>query len=223
MRIFLLLLVLAMVVLIPFQLWGAGFMQTFEGGAARAWLGRWGVEWGWLAGIGVLLTDVVLPVPATAVISALGFLYGVVGGGIAGAAGSIVSGMVAYELCRTRGRRAAVWLLGREREQAERIFAGAPGGWLIALSRWLPLLPEMAACMAGFTRMPRLRFYGAMASGSIPMAFTFAAFGAAGVDHPEVALALSAAIPAVLYLGVTLWLRKTSVRARMESPEQEGG
>lgn len=205
---FLLLLGLAVLVLIPFLWWGEGFMTTFGEAGAREWLGTWGKSRGWLAGLGLLISDLVLPVPATAVIGALGYLYGALMGGAVGAAGSFLSGVLAYELCRKWGARAAARLLGvEERERAARIFAGGTGGWLVAMSRWMPLLPEMTACMAGLTGMGRGRFYLALACGCVPMALTFAAIGAAGVDRPGLALALSAVLPGVLYLAAAGWMR----------------
>lgn len=184
-------------------------MATFGEAGARAWLESHGRAWGWLAGLGLLVADLVLPVPATSVISALGYGYGLVLGGLVGAAGSFLCGTVAYELCRRCGQRAADRLLGAEdRERAARIFGGNAGGWLVALSRWMPLLPEMTSCMAGLTGMPRRRFYAALTSGCLPMGLMFAAIGASGNDRPGLALGLSAAVPAVLYVAAARWIKR---------------
>ena len=56
---------LAALVLIPFFLLGDGFMAQFGEAAARAWLMDYGRAWGWLAALGLLVADLVLPVPAT--------------------------------------------------------------------------------------------------------------------------------------------------------------
>ena len=110
----------------------------------------------------------------------------------------MLAGSLAYWLARGLGREAAVRLAGEEDlERGERLF-DAVGGWVIALSRWLPLLPEVIACMAGLTRMRALPFHVALFCGSVPLAFVFAAVGAAGVDRPGLTLALSAALPVVL-------------------------
>ena len=69
----------------------------------------------------------------------------------------------------------------------------------MALSRWLPLFPEVVACMAGLSRMPPVSFFVALVCGSLPLAFTFAAVGARGVDSPALALSLSALLPIVLW------------------------
>jgi uncharacterized membrane protein YdjX (TVP38/TMEM64 family) len=72
----------------------------------------------------------------------------------------------------------------------------------VALSRWLPLLPEVIACLAGLTRMPLRTFTLSLAVGSVPMGFVYAAIGAAGQSRPGLALSLSIIVPAVMYLAV---------------------
>ena len=190
---------LAALLLIPFALWGEGLGRAFTPAGAAAWLTDYG-RWAWAAGLLLLTMDLVLPIPATAVMAALGFVYGPLAGGLLGAAGSILSGLLAYGLCRLLGRRGAARLLGpSDLARGERLFARV-GGWLVVLSRWLPLFPEVIACMAGLTRMPAGAFVAALACGSLPLAFTFAAVGHAGVDRPGLALGLSALLPPLLWL-----------------------
>jgi uncharacterized membrane protein YdjX (TVP38/TMEM64 family) len=56
--------------------------------------------------------------------------------------------------------------------------------------------------------MPAWRFSIALACGSVPLGFAFAAIGAAGTEDVGLALALSALVPALLYgTGVWLWRR----------------
>lgn len=214
MRLLLFLSGLALVVLIPFFLMGEGFEERFSVEGARLWLVGYGRSWGWLAALGLLIADLVLPVPATGVMSALGYVYGTLLGGLTGAAGSFVSGVVAYELCRCGGQGAADRLLGpKDQARAERVFAGGMGGWMVALSRWMPLLPELTACMAGLTRMPRRRFLPALACGCLPMGLVFAAIGAAGTDRPQLAIGLSVLIPALLYAATAWWMKQRAKAA----------
>ena len=60
--------------------------------------------WAWALGIGAIWADLVLPVPQTAVIGALGILYGPVGGGLLGSVGLITAGLLGYALARRYGR-----------------------------------------------------------------------------------------------------------------------
>lgn len=208
-RLFLFLLGLAVLVMIPFWVMGERYEVQFSTEGSRVWLADYGKPWGWLAALGLLVADLVLPVPATGVMSALGYIYGTWVGGLVGAGGSFLSGVVAYELCRAGGPQIADRLLGpKDQARATLIFSGGMGGWMVALSRWMPLLPELTACMAGLTRMPRPRFLPALACGCAPMGVVFAAIGAAGTDRPELAIGLSVLIPAVLYAVTALWMKR---------------
>jgi uncharacterized membrane protein YdjX (TVP38/TMEM64 family) len=195
-------LLLTLAVVVPFLIWGESFNQE----RAIAWLVEWGA-WAGLAGILLLIADLLLPIPASAVMAALGIMYGPVAGGSIATLGSFLSGALAYLLCRNFGRAAALRLLGADGlVEGERLFAQA-GGWLVALSRWLPVLPEVIACMAGLTRMPPRTFFAALACGSAPLGFAFAALGHAGSDDPLLVILVSAGLPPLLWLAVRARLR----------------
>lgn len=186
-------------IITSFVIWGEQFdsMLSFEG--AQTWMRQYG-DWGWLAGILLLISDIALPIPGTIVMSALGWMYGWFVGGLVAAVGSFLSGLVAYWLCRWLGRPIALKIAGADSlSRGEQWFAKG-GGWLVALSRWLPVLPEAIACLAGLSRMPLRTFIIALACGSLPIGFAFAAIGALGHESPGFALALSAAVPVLLWM-----------------------
>jgi uncharacterized membrane protein YdjX (TVP38/TMEM64 family) len=192
---------LAVLFLAPFLIWGGHFERWFTGDAAVEWVRSWGM-WGWLAVMVLLSADLVLPLPATGVMSAAGFLYGTWVGGTVSAVGSFVSGMIAYLLCRAFGHDLAERLAGREDLKKGEVLFERRGAWLVALSRWLPLLPEVIACLAGLTRMPIRKFSVALACGAVPMGFLYAGIGAAGQSNPALAIGLSVIVPALLYAFV---------------------
>ena len=191
----------------PFLIWGASLEEAFSVESAITWLTAF-ERWAWAAAIGLFLLDFLLPIPATAVMSALGYIYGPLWGGLIGGGGSFVSGLAAYGLCRWLGPKAAERLLGeRDYQRGRKLFAGA-GGWIIVISRWLPLLPEVVACMAGLTRMPIGKLVLAMACGSLPLGFAFAYIGHTGSAHPLLAIGLSAGIPPILWFFARHLLRR---------------
>ena len=189
----------ALVLMIPFLIWEEFFTTMFSGEELVAWLRARG-PFGWLAGILLLVGDLFLPIPGTAVMAGLGYIYGTWVGGIVSAAGSFLAGMLGYGLCRGFGQGIAHKLAGAEDlAKGERLFARS-GGWMVALSRCLPLLPEVIACLAGLARMPLGKFSLALACGAIPVGFIFAGIGKLGEQSPALAIGLSVVIPPVLWL-----------------------
>ena len=193
--------------LIPFMIWGEQFEGALSLEGARAWMGRFGSGAG-LAGIGLLVADILLPIPSTIVMSALGLTYGIWLGGLYAATGTTLAGLIAYALSRALGRPLARRLAGEEGLRAgEALFQGG-GAWLVAGSRCLPILPEAIACLAGLHRMPFKTYAFALACGSLPTGFLFAAIGALGQEEPGWALALSVIAPIGLWLAARRWLAR---------------
>lgn len=193
--------------LIPFMIWGEQFEGALSLEGARAWMGRFGSGAG-LAGIGLLVADILLPIPSTVVMSALGLTYGIWLGGLYAATGTTLAGLIAYALSRALGRPLARRLAGEEGLRAgEALFQGG-GAWLVAGSRCLPILPEAIACLAGLHRMPFKTYAFALACGSLPTGFLFAAIGALGQEEPGWALALSVIAPLGLWLAARRWLAR---------------
>ena len=197
-RIALLLALVLAGVVVPWLAWGEAFEAALDPAGLSAALGGSPVR---VAAVGTLLivADVLLPVPATPVMSALGLLLGPWLGGAVAALASFLAGCLAYALARFLGRRPAAWVVGDGLAALESQFRER-GGWMVALSRWTPVLPEAVAALAGISRMPFRRFAAALACGSLPLGLAFAWVGHLGHRSPALALALSALLPAVLWL-----------------------
>lgn len=210
MRLVLILVALAVLFASPLLIFGERFDRAFVEQGGVEWLRGFGA-WAWAVGVGLLVADLVLPVPATAVMAAMGLLYGPILGGVIGGAGSMLAGSIAYGLSRSIGRRAAVFLVGeRDLERAHAFFSRA-GGWAVAIARPMPLLAEVIACLAGLARMGAGRFFLALACGSLPMGLAFAWLGYSGADRPVLAVAVSALSPLLLWP-----VARRLVRARRE-------
>lgn len=207
MRLLLLFLALAAIVLVSFFLWGDPLMHTFTLQGSISWLRSYG-SWAWATGILLLVADLLLPLPATLVMSALGFIYGPIAGGLIAAAGSFAAGATGYWLCRLMGEKAALKILGRKDYDKGKRLSKNVGAWVIVLSRWLPVFPEVAACMAGMVHMPPVYFHLALAAGALPMGFIYAYIGHAGLQNPALALALSVGLPPLLWLIIRAVFRK---------------
>lgn len=207
-RLFWIFFALALLFLVPFLVWGERFDGWFSGDAAVEWLRGYG-GWAWAAGVILLALDLFLPIPGTAVMAALGLIYGALVGGLIAAAGSVLSGLLAYALCRGLGRSAARRIVGEKGLAESEALFGRAGGWMVVLSRWLPLVPEVVACMAGLARMRLRVFFVALVCGSVPLAFVFSAIGAAGANRPVAALVVSMVLPPLLWFLVRpIFLRR---------------
>lgn len=69
-------------------------------------------SWAWALGIALIWADLVLPILQTAVIAALGIIYGSLIGGLLGSLGLITGGLLGYGLMLTAARRFAQRLAG---------------------------------------------------------------------------------------------------------------
>ena len=192
---------------LPFFLFGDQVERFFSGDGVVSWMQSYGA-FAWAAAIGLLVADLAIPVPTTAVMAALGMVYGPVYGGIFASLGSVISGLVGYILCRNLGRPFAIWLSGEKGlTEGEKIFENI-GGWIVVMSRWLPVVSEVIACLAGLSRMRFSVFMTALVCGSLPLGFMFATIGHFGGGQPILTLVLSALLPFALWLVVRPYLRK---------------
>ncbi len=209
-------LAIALLIVAPFALWGDRLEAFFSGDGTLDWFRSFG-GWAWAAAIGLMLADILLPIPGTAVMAAMGIIYGPVWGGLISAAGSILAGALAYGICRTVKRERVLWLTSADgMERIEYLFERW-GGWLVAASRWLPVLPEMVAILAGLAAMPARTFLPALACGSVPLGFAYATAGHLGADRPAVTLIVAALAP----LG--LWFVFRKVLISPAGPGHRGG
>ena len=165
-------------------------------------------SWAWALGIALIWADLLMPIPQTAVVAALGIIYGTPLGGLLGSLGLITGGVLGYGLMLTSARRFAQRFAGpRSLHKMERLFDQG-GAWAIVLSRSLPYsVPEAMVFLAGLAGMPIRKFSAALTVSSVPTAFAFAAIGAGWADQPILALTVSYVLP-ILLLPVALYLMR---------------
>jgi uncharacterized membrane protein YdjX (TVP38/TMEM64 family) len=165
--------------------------------------------WAWAVGIALIWADLVLPVPQTVVIAALGTIYGTVLGGLLGSVGLITGGLLGYVLMLTSARRLLKRFVGPHSLAWMKGLFERAGAWAIVLTRSsLPYsIPEAMVFLAGLAGMPMGKFAAALAFGSVPTAFVFAAIGAGWADQPILALVVSYVLP-LLLLPIALYLMR---------------
>ena len=202
---------LAMLIALPFFIFGEHLEALLHQDRLVGWFQSYRSS-AWLVATVLLVSDLVLPIPNTMVMAALGVIYGPVLGGLVSTLGNCLSGLLGYWLCRFYGRAIAIRLVGEaDLEAGHRLFARS-GGLIVALSRWLPVLPEIISCMAGLTRMPFRIFVLALLAGSAPLGFVVAGLGYAGSEQPILTLVLCALLPLPLwYLLQSVVVPRSSV------------
>lgn len=142
---------------------------------------EWIQEHAWTSAVvilnGLLIGDVLLPIPSSLLMVANGALLGTVGGAVATIVSTVLGGALAFWL----GRRGAPWLLARiserERARADRFFSRW-GAMAVLVSRPVPIIAETIAILAGTTPMGWRRFLLSVCLGNLPPAILYAFAGA---------------------------------------------
>jgi uncharacterized membrane protein YdjX (TVP38/TMEM64 family) len=158
----------------------------------------------------ILISDIILPIPVTIILATLGMTYGPLVGGFIGTIGTFAAGSIAYCLCRLTNHRITGFLLGKKGVKHIELAFRKHGGWAVALSRWMAILPELVSCCAGLVRMPARHYFPALICGVTPMSFTYAWIGStkAMERHTFLGMILSATIPLVLWAVINRLLQK---------------
>ncbi len=150
------------------------------------WLNQGGLI-GALVGVGLLIADVVLPVPSSLVMIAHGALFGVTMGTLLSLIGSVGATLVGFAL----GRRGDKWLekivLPKERLRVEEMLERW-GALAVVITRPVPLLAETTAILAGASAMSWQRVTIASFAGSLPAALLYALTGAVAASFHNTVL-----------------------------------
>jgi uncharacterized membrane protein YdjX (TVP38/TMEM64 family) len=188
---------------------GDRFDYLAEGDSAVLALRKY-EAWAWAAAVLLICGDLVLPVPSSSVIAALGVIYGTFAGGLYGAAALLSAGALGYGVVRALGPKVAVFLAGKRELGRLQAFFERRGAWAIVLTRPFPIVPEVVVCLAGLARMRPTIFFPALAVGSIPTGFVYAAIGSGWDTQPIVAMAIAYVAPWLL-LPLALYLTRTRI------------
>jgi uncharacterized membrane protein YdjX (TVP38/TMEM64 family) len=190
-----------------FAMWGNHFDTLFNQQACAQWFEEI-QAWAWIVGIGLLISDLVLPIPATGIMAALGSVYGVWLGGFIAAAGSAGAGFSGYGLARLAGRKGVRWLANDAELARFKAFFDRWGGWGVIVSRILPILPEVMTILAGLAHMDLKKFSAALLLGTIPTCFLFAYLGHASRTDPGYGIAAAVVLPLLLWPVFLLFIKK---------------
>src|SRR6185503_10316241 len=152
-------------------------------------------------GVGLLIADVVLPVPSSIVMVAHGALFGVLWGTMLSLIGSVGAAVFGFAIGRRGGALLERVVTPAERARASSILERW-GTLAIIVTRPVPLLAETVAIMAGASSMSWRTIVMASVAGSLPPALLYALTGAAVANLQNTALMFGV----VLLIAGVFWL-----------------
>jgi len=175
----------------------------------------WLARGGWVAaalGVGLLVADVLLPVPASLVMIAHGALFGVVGGTVLSLVGAVGAALFGFALGRRGGPLLDRLVPLDERRRADGLLQEW-GDLAIIVTRPVPILAETLSILAGASPMSWGRMVLATLAGSVPAALIYALAGATARSLDNVALVFG------LVIGIAglFWL--VGRRLRVKEPD----
>lgn len=177
------------------------------------WLQRGGVLAA-VVGVGLLIADVLLPVPASLVMIAHGALFGGLGGTLLSLSGAVGAALFGFALGRRGGPLLARLVPEEECRRAGALLAEW-GDLAILITRPIPILAETVSILAGASPMGWGRMLAATLAGSLPAALIYALTGATARNLDNAALVFG------LVLGVAglFWMVGRRLRGKSRSKE----
>lgn len=151
-------------------------------------------------GVGLLVADVVVPVPSSIVMTAHGALFGVAGGTSLSLVGSLGAALAGYAIGRRGGPLVDRVVPAADRERGDRLLARW-GPLAVLVTRPVPLLAETVAILAGVAGIGARRVAVAALVGALPAALLYALAGSVADTFASTVLVLGA----VLALGAVAW------------------
>lgn len=153
--------------------------------------------------IGLLLADLIISVPTMTIMILSGFFLGHAFGALAGITGLMLTGCTGYVLSYFLGQRMISFLVKDpdQRVSAEETFL-KHGFVVIMLSRAIPMLPEISACMAGMTKMRFPAFLVAWSISAVPYTLIATYAGSiSSLDNPLPAIITAIGLTGSFWLG----------------------
>lgn len=167
-------------------------------------------------GVGLLVADVLIPVPASLVMIAHGALYGVVLGCVLSLLGSLGAAWLGFGLGRRGGPLLARLVPADQRALGDRLLARW-GVLAILVTRPVPIVAETVVLLAGTSPMvtwPRLTL--ATLAGALPASLSFAITGATSLRLDSMLLVLALVLAVA---GGAWWIgRRAAARAPTNPP-----
>lgn len=162
-----------------------------------------------LVGTGLLVTDVLLPVPSSLVMTAHGAIFGVLPGALLSTVGGVGAALVGFWIGRRGDALMARLVPEKERLRAD-VLLRRWGVLAIIVSRPVPILAESLAIIAGTSSLSWRRVLLASCAGVVPIALVYSVAGSVAASFASGALVFVA----VLAVAGIFWLAGRRIARR---------
>lgn len=151
----------------------------------------------------LLFADLFIAIPTLTVIALSGYFMGFQFGAIASFIGLLLAGVTGYGLSKILGEKIFGFILKKEksRQEAKNTFR-RHSFIMILLSRAMPILPEVTACLAGMTKMKFSKFILAWVISTVPYILIISYAGSiSSIENPKPAIYTAIGISVILWSG----------------------
>ena len=196
--------VVLLVPVLPFLLFGGRFED---------WLQSWADDPPSVAAtaavvVGLLATDILLPIPSSVISTFSGWQLGWFLGTVTTWLGMNAGAAVGFALARRWGEPFAAWFSKPDDLECMRQLSEQYGPLVLVLARAVPVFAEASVLIVGIHRLSWRRFLPAVALSNLGISVAYAAFGDIAKEHQWLPLALgvSVAIPVLVAAAAQRWL-----------------
>lgn len=150
--------------------------------------------------IGLLSTDILLPIPSSVVSTMAGWQLGWWRGTLATWIGMNLGAIIGFALARKWGQPFALWFSKSEDLERMREVSHQYGPLVLVLTRGMPVFAEASVLISGIHQLSWQRFLPAVVLSNLGIALAYSAFGDYAEQHQWLPLALgvSVAVPVIV-------------------------
>jgi uncharacterized membrane protein YdjX (TVP38/TMEM64 family) len=158
--------------------------------------------------VGVLATDILLPVPSSVISTLSGWQRGTCATWI----GMNLGAVLGFALARRWGQPFALWFSSGDDLARMKTISDRFGPLVLVLTRAMPVFAEASVLIAGIHRLSWRRFLPAVVLSNLGIAVAYAAFGDYAEQHKWLPLALgvAVAVPVLVAAVAQRFLPKTA-------------
>ncbi len=158
--------------------------------------------------VGLLTTDIALPIPSSVVCTMAGWQLGSLLGTAAAWVGMTLGAVIGFAIARRWGRPVALWFTKADDLQRMQHVSERYGPMVLALCRAVPVFAEASVLIVGIHRLSWRRFLPTVMLSNLGIALAYVLLGEFAQKHGWLPLALgvSIALPVVMAAAARRWV-----------------